>query len=71
MDVILGSTDLLVVDTKAKTVFINGTDRYDIVRSDNQWWALLPGSNSLLYTRSSTSGNSTATVKFRDAYTTA
>lgn len=71
MDVILGSTDLLVVDTKAKTVFINGLDRYDIVRSDNQWWSLLPGSNSLLYTRSSTSGVSTATVKFRDVYTTA
>jgi hypothetical protein len=71
MDVVLSSTDLLVVDTKLKTVFINGVDRYDIVRSDNQWWSLLPGINNLLYTRSSNSGVSTATVKFRYAYTTA
>lgn len=68
IDVALTAADTMVVDVKNKTVLINGIDRYDTVRTDNQWWNLIPGVNTILYSRATTAGISRATVRHNDAY---
>lgn len=68
VDVDLSATDTLLIDSKKKTVTLNGVDRYDIVRTDNQWWVLLPGVNTVLYSRSVGAASSRLTVRHHDAY---
>ncbi len=62
------AADILVVDTKLKSVHLNGARRNDLLRNDSQWWKLEPGANSLTYTRSNTNGSTTATVEHRHGW---
>lgn len=69
VDVEVGSS--LVVDVAAKTVTLDGVPRFDAVRADNEWPELTPGSNTLVFSRSSTAltgASSTITVDWRDAW---
>lgn len=68
IDITVNSGQTLVIDTKKRTVSIGSTDHYDKVRSDNQWWGwyLVPGNNSITYSRTGTNGSSTLTVRHRD-----
>ena len=68
IDVVLSSTDTLVIDVKNKIVTINGVDRYNTVRADNQWWSLIPGTNTILYSRSDAVASSRLTVKHHNAF---
>jgi hypothetical protein len=71
IDLTMAGGDTLVVDTHParRTVFLNGVDRYDLVRADNQWWRLLAGANTVTFSRTATTGVQTLTVDWRDAWT--
>lgn len=71
LDVVMGAGQVMLIDMHKKTVTIDGIDRYDIVRNDNQWWSLLPGNNNILFTRTGTTGLSRLFIRKRDAYITA
>jgi hypothetical protein len=43
IDTALGSSDVLVVDFRDKSVTINGANRYDLVYPASKWWELTPG----------------------------
>lgn len=69
IDVVVPNGQSLVIDTKAKTVFLNGVDQYDKVRADNEWWVLVPGNNHIVYDRSGAGASSTCEVRHYDAWT--
>lgn len=68
VDIVLGSSDTLIIDTFNRTVTLAGVNRYDVVRNDNQWWELQPGANTITMTRSSATGNAQIVVKERDTW---
>lgn len=70
IDLVMASGDTLVVDTHPlrRTVALNGVDRYDLVRIDNQWWELLEGNNTITFSRTATTGSQTLTVAARDTW---
>lgn len=70
IDVVMAAGDVLVVDAhpQRRTVTLNGVDRYDLVRNDNQWWRLLEGSNTVTFSRTATTGDQTLTVAWRDTW---
>lgn len=43
-------------------------DAYSYVRSDNQWWAVLPGANTIVASRTNSAAQGTVTVAWQDAY---
>lgn len=71
LDVVVPVGQTLLIDTKRRTVFLNGVDRFDTVRADNQWWVILPGINSIKYDRSAGGVASNLRLKFRAAWTSA
>lgn len=70
VDLVMGSGDTLVIDThpSRRTVLLNGVDRYDVVRTDNQWWEILEDANTITFSRTGTTGTQTLTVEWRDAW---
>ncbi|MGI8426223.1 MAG: phage distal tail protein [Actinomycetota bacterium] len=68
IDIALLSSETLIVDVAAKTATVAGVDKYGSVRTDNQWFDLLPGANLLTFSRSTTTGVANLTVKSRDAW---
>lgn len=68
LDGILASGDTLIIDLRTKTVTINGVNRFDMVRSDSQWWQLLPGANSITMNRDQTTGTAQLVVRKRNTY---
>lgn len=68
VDYALLATDTLVIDVLNRTVKLNGADRYDLVRNDNQWWEILPGQQTISYSRTGTTGSSTMTMQYRRAF---
>lgn len=65
VDYILSAVDTLVIDTKARTAYLNGVRRNDILKTDNQWWRLQPGVNSISFSRSNTNGTAVTTITHR------
>lgn len=64
---VLGGADTLVIDTAAATVLLNGANaRASLTTAE--WFSLVPGVNSLTYTRTGGSGTTTAQLDYRDAY---
>jgi hypothetical protein len=59
----VASGSVLIVDTAAKTVTLNGVLRMDLIDNASQWPVLSPGSNAVVYT-----GGGTASLAFQDAY---
>lgn len=68
---VMAAIDTLVVDFRTGDVKLNGVDAYQYVKADNQWWVLVPGPNTFVYTREAgnTGASSTATLRWRDAFT--
>lgn len=52
IDIVISAGQTLVIDVKNRSVKLNGVDSYASVRSDNQWWRLMPGANLITYSRS-------------------
>lgn len=71
LDIAVGVGETLIIDTKAKTAFLEGVDRFDTVRADNLWWVLLPGNNPILYNRSGGGVASNLRIRHHDAWTSA
>lgn len=61
-DLILTAADTLIIDVAKKTITLAGVDRYDVRRTDNQWFNLKP-TDTLTVSRSS--GNTGAAAQFR------
>lgn len=70
VDVVMTAGDTMIIDFKNKTIKLNGVDRYDLKRVDSRWWSLLPGAQSLTYSRSAgnTGAAATATPVWNDAW---
>lgn len=66
----LSSSDVLVVDTKAKTAILNGTtNAFDRVQLDRtRWWGLAPGANDVRLLANTFSGSAKLAVDWRDAW---
>lgn len=62
------ATDTLDIDVLKRTVKLNGTDRFDLVRTDNQWWEIQPGANTITFSRTGTTGSAVLTLKHRDTW---
>lgn len=61
--------ETIVVDLRTREVTLDGVTDYTILAADTEWPVLLPGSNSITYTRDdSPASTSTATIDSRDAY---
>jgi hypothetical protein len=69
LDVVVGAGHTLLIDTKNKTVFLDGVDRFDTVRGDNQWWRIVPGINLITINRDNAGANTTMTVRHHEAWT--
>lgn len=64
-----GVSDTIVVDMQARTVLYNTNDFYSWVAPTARWWKLLPGNNSITYSRTTSyPTGSTLTVAWRDAW---
>lgn len=62
----------MVVDLKQKIITINAVVRDDVIRSDNQWWQLVPGVNAIQYNRTDSPGTAaTMAITYRSAWSSA
>ncbi len=68
IDMTVNAGQTLVIDIAARTVLLDGVDNYDKVRSDNQWWQLAAGAQTISYSRTGTSGSSTLSVLAYDTW---
>lgn len=70
IDVVMAAGDTLVVDTHPdrRTVTLNGVDRYDLVRTDNQWWRLFAATNTITFSRTDTTGSQSLAIAGRDGW---
>lgn len=66
IDLSLSAGQTLIIDLKSMTATISGV--IQPFRSDNQFWVLKPGNNSITYSRASGASGSTCTVNERDAW---
>jgi hypothetical protein len=66
IDVVLTAGQTLVIDTKNMVATIAGS--IVATRSDNQWWHLKPGVNSITYNRSGGGASSPMRVRVHDTY---
>lgn len=53
----------LVVDSRARSVILNGVNRYDLVTSTPEWFDIEPGANTIGY-----SGGGTFSLNWRDSW---
>lgn len=64
----LPSGQNIVIDVAKRTVTVNGTLNYSVIPDDNQWWEVMKGSQSITYSRTGTTGTSTATIAYNPAH---
>lgn len=62
LTLVLGPADEAVIDVEKEIMWVNDVRDSDAISSDNEWWALLPGDNTINYNRSA--GNATSTITF-------
>jgi hypothetical protein len=74
-NLVLAAGDALKINQKTKEcllrVGVGGAwvDAWQYMRTDNQFWSVLPGPNQIVYTRSGATGaSSTVTIDWQDAY---
>lgn len=53
----------LVIDFRARTILLNGVNRYDLVSGTPQWWNVEPGANNISY-----SGGGTPSFSWNDSW---
>lgn len=68
VDIAIPTGQTLIIDTKARSVTLAGVDRFDVVRTDNQWWKLKPGVNPISYNRTGGGAASSLNVRHRNAW---
>lgn len=68
MDLVMAGGDSLAINPKLKTVSLNGANVYGVRRSDNQWWELMPGDNTVQLSRSVYNSQQTLDIYWYDAW---
>lgn len=66
IDVTVASGHTLVIDIASETITMDGTVYPP--RADNQWWKLVPGGNTITFSRTGTGASTAATVLYHDAW---
>ena len=67
-NLVLGTNDILTVDTDTRAVVLNGTaSRRASLSFDSVWWDLQPGQNTILFSAAAQT-TATASVMWRNAY---
>jgi len=66
IDVPLGVGDVLAVDARFKTVTLNGVLAYTLKRDDSQWWQVMPGNNTVVFSRTNTVSVQTLDIYWYD-----
>lgn len=65
----LTTNDVLVIDFNARTITLNGTNRYDALSFvASEWWLLEPGDNPISVTVQAGAANGTYEVAWRDSW---
>lgn len=67
-DLAQGSGQTLAFDFGLRTAKLDGTSVYSARRTDNQWWSLEPGENTIAFNRSVTTAAQTFTIFWYDAW---
>ncbi len=57
------AAQLLVIDFRARTILLNGVNRYDLVTGTPQWFDIAPGNNTITY-----SGGGTPSLSWFDSW---
>lgn len=69
LDMTIPAGQTLVINSHDRTITMGGVDHSDKVRTDNQWWVLVRGNNTVTLLRSDTPANTaTMLVKWWDSY---
>lgn len=72
LNAFIGGTDVVALDLSAKTITLNGSNSYSMRRPDSGWWALQPGDNQIVFSRSTTDDvESNITFTWYDAWNSA
>lgn len=67
--IVLGAGDFLDVDFDSRTVVLNGTtSRYSTLTSDSTWWELAPGTTTVQFSASVSSGATALTLAWASAW---
>lgn len=69
LNIVLDAGDTLTIDVARKLIELNGVRVFPVAQ-DNQWWAVLPGMNTVNYNRQAgnTGAASTLTIEWRDTW---
>lgn len=68
LDLTIAEGDYVLLNSEARTVFLNGTaSRYSSLTTASKWFSLAPGNNSLVF-RASTSSGATLSTSWRSAW---
>lgn len=68
IDYDMAAADRFDIDSKRKTIALNGANSYRFRRTDSRWWELMPGTQTVTFSRSDTTGTQTYTVYWYDAW---
>jgi hypothetical protein len=68
VDSVIGTNDVLVLNTQLRTVTLNGVNRRALLNNASTWFAAPPGTSYYTFTASSQDGNTTCVVSWRDAF---
>lgn len=64
----LASTDTLAIDFDARTILLNGANRYGTKTIDSTWWELAPGTSEVHFTANAFQAGATCTLAWRPAW---
>lgn len=67
-NITLTAGQTMVIDVAKRTVTVGGTPNYSVIPDDNQWWEVMKGANTVTYSRTGTTGTSTATIAWNPAH---
>lgn len=70
LDIVVGAGQTLIIDVKRQTITLDGVNRFDAKRNDNQWWSLLPGLNTIVANRDAGNAGAigTFTIQWRHTW---
>lgn len=70
LDGAIAAGETFVLDQKTMEATLDGDDAFTMVRNDSQYWALLPGQNTIVFSRAAgaTSAIARCTIRWQDTY---
>lgn len=69
LNAVLSASDIVTIDVANKKIYLNGVSNYGLRRADNQWFDLLPGNNTLVFSRNVSNGvNCPVSITWQDAW---